>query len=65
MVKEGKPETECPRKTISTSGGFEQLQMVSELDTEQCANEIVGPYGGWIVKSHIGWRGKRKTKPYS
>ena len=36
---EGKHERESPKRTISTSGGFELLQMVSELDTRRCASE--------------------------
>ena len=31
---------------ISVSGGFELLQMVSEPDTERCANEYVEPPKG-------------------
>ena len=30
--------------------------MVLERDTGQCASEDAGPQGGWIVRSHIGWR---------
>ena len=37
--------------------------MVSELDTEQCASEDAVSPGEWIVRSHIGWRGKRNI-PY-
>ena len=46
---------------ISTSGGLGLglLQMVSELDIGRCASEDAGPQGGWIVSSHIGWRGER------
>ena len=33
--------------------------MVSEPDTIWCASEDAGPQEGWIVRSHIGWRGKR------
>ena len=47
-----------PKWTISVSGGFELLQMVLELDTEWCASEGVGPTRGWIVRSHVGWRGE-------
>ena len=32
--------------------------MVSELDTGRCASRDVGPSMGWIVRSHIGWRGE-------
>ena len=45
--------------TISASGGLELLQMVSELDIEWCASRDTGSEGGWIVRSHIGWRGQR------
>ena len=33
--------------------------MVSEPSIGQCANEDAGLQGGWIVRSHIGWRGER------
>ena len=33
--------------------------MVLEPDTGWCASEDVGPPRGWIVRSHIGWRGER------
>ena len=52
-----------PKQTISTSGGFELLQIVSEPVTERCASEDAGPQGGWIVRSHIGWRRERSI-PY-
>ena len=45
-----------PKRTISSSG-LGLLQMVSELDTEQCSSEDAGLQGGWIVRSHIDWRG--------
>ena len=64
------------KRTISTSSTLEQLQMVSELDigrcaskdtepqrgvdTGQCASEDAGSRRGWIVRSHISWRGERK-----
>ena len=48
-----------PKRTISTSGGFELLQMVSEPNTGRCASVDVGPPRGWIVRSHVGWRGER------
>ena len=37
--------------------------MVSKPDTGQCASEDAGLQGGWIVRSHIGWRGERNI-PY-
>ena len=41
-----------PKRTISASGGLGRLQMVSELDTERCTSEDVGPPREWIVRSH-------------
>ena len=38
--------------------------MVSEPDIGRCANEDVGPQEGWIVRSHIGWRGEQNI-PYN
>ena len=52
-----------PKRTISASGGLRLLQMVSELGTEQCASKDAWPPRGWIVRSHIGWRGERSI-PY-
>ena len=52
-----------PKRTISASGGLEMLQILLELETKRCANEDVGPPWGWIVRSHIGWRGKQNI-PY-
>ena len=49
--------------TISVSGGFRLLQMVLKPVIRRCANEDVGPPQGWIVRSHIGWRGERSI-PY-
>ena len=40
------------------SGWLELLQLVLELDIEQCASEDVGPQKGWIVRSHVTWRGE-------
>ena len=34
------------KRAISSSGGLGLLQMVSELDTESCANEDARPQGG-------------------
>ena len=48
-----------PKWTISASDGLGLLEMVSEPSTERCASEDVGPQEGWIVRSHIDWRGKR------
>ena len=52
-----------PKRTIYASCGFGLLQMVSEPVTGCCANEDVGHPRGWIVRSHLGWRGER-TIPY-
>ena len=41
------------------SGRFGLLQMVSEPDTQRCASKDVGPLKGWIVRSHVGWKGER------
>ena len=58
-----------PNRTISVSGGLGMLQMVSELDIEQCKD--VGPQGRQIVRSQISQRGEWnipykgvKTSPY-
>ena len=39
---EGKPGRVSIKRTISASGGFGLLQMVSEPDTGQCASEDAG-----------------------
>ena len=68
-----KPGKKSPKITMSTSGGLGLLQMVSELDTGRCASQDIecwrgwtpdsvpartlGLEGGWIVRSHIDWRG--------
>ena len=54
---EGNPRRESSKRTIFASGGLGLLQMVLEPDTSLCANKDVGPPRGWIVRSHIGWRG--------
>ena len=53
------------KRTIFT--GLELLLVVSEPNTERCANED----RRWIVRSHIGWRGEQnipcmsvETSPY-
>ena len=51
------------KRTIFASGGLGLLQTVLESDTGRCAGEDVGPLRGWIVRSHIGWSGKRNI-PY-
>ena len=50
---------ENPKRTISASGGFGLLQMESEPNTGRCAYKDAEPQRGWIVRSHLGWRGKR------
>ena len=51
---EGKLEREAQ------SDKYLLLQMVSESDSGRCASENAGLEWGLIVKSYIGWRGKRK-----
>ena len=41
----GSPK-ESPKRTISTSGGFGALQMVSEPDTGRCASLLAVPRRG-------------------
>ena len=43
-----KSERESPKRTISVSGGLGPLQIVSKLDTGQCASENAGPQGGGL-----------------
>ena len=49
------------KRTLYASGelGLERLQIILELDTGWCASEDIGPPRGWIVRSHVGWRGER------
>jgi len=47
------------KQITSASGGFGLLQMVLESDIRWCVREDAGFSGGWIVRSHIGWRGER------
>ena len=56
---EGKLERESSKSIISASGELGLLQMVSEPNTGQCASEDAGHPRGWIVRSHIGWRGEQ------
>ena len=39
--------------TISTSGGFELLQMILEPDIERCVNENVGPQRKSLSSRHV------------
>ena len=60
-----------PKRTVSASDGSESLQMVSEPDTGRCVSlpqrgvdtrrcaKTLGPEGGWIVMSQIGWGGEQ------
>ena len=70
-ILRGSPEGKAKKMTIFASGRLGRLQMISELDTKQCASEDTGPSRGWIVRSDIGWREKRnisykgvETSPY-
>ena len=45
-----------PKRTIFASGG---LGLLHESDIVRCASEDVRPPRGWIVRSHIGWRGEQ------
>ena len=45
------------KRTISTSSELELLRIILEQDTGPCASEDARPPKGWIVRSHIGWRG--------
>ena len=55
---EGKPKRESAKRTISTSGELVLLQMVSEQTSGGVLAKTLGPQEEWIVRSHIGWRGK-------
>ena len=37
-----------PKRIICASGGFGLLQMILELDTEQCVNENIGLQGSGL-----------------
>ena len=50
------------KQTISVSGGLKTLQMESELGTERCASEDVGPPRG--VDYEIPHRLERGTKHF-
>ena len=36
-----------PKRTVSTSGGLELLQIASEPDIERCASKGAEPQRGW------------------
>ena len=44
---------ESPKRTISDRGVLGLLQIVSEPNTERCANEDVGGLRGWIVRFYF------------
>ena len=46
------------KRTIFACSGLELLEMVLELEIGWCVNEDVGPSNGWIVRSHVRWRGE-------
>ena len=50
-----------PKRTISASGGFRMLQMVSEPDTGRCSSEDARPHRliGVDYEIHISCRGER------
>ena len=48
-----------PKRTISASGGLRLLRMVLESGTERCASKDAESQEGWIVRSHIDWRGEQ------
>ena len=44
-----------PKQTISASGEFVMLQVVSEPNTGRCASEDAGPQGGgWCDPTLVG-----------
>ena len=45
-----------PNRIISISIGLGLLQMVSEPDTERCANKDTRSPRRWIMRSHVGLR---------
>ena len=45
-----------PKRTISASSGFGLLQMVLVQMSGSVPVRMLSPEGGWIVRSHIGWR---------
>ena len=53
---EGKFKSKNSKRTISASGGFRPLQMLSKSDIEQCVSENVVHGRRVVVRSHIGWR---------
>ena len=55
----GKLRRKSPKRTVSASGEFELLQMVSEPDTKRYANEDVAPKE---VDCEIPHRLERGTK---
>ena len=41
------------KRTISTSGRFELLQIISESNIKQSVNEDASPQERWIVRTHV------------
>ena len=48
-----------PKQIIFASGGLGLLQMISVSDTGQYVSDDGRPPRGWIVRSHVSWRGER------
>ena len=53
-------------KPISRCETFiiQQLQIVLELEIESCAGENDSPQRGWIVRSHVGWKGEQSISHF-
>ena len=45
------------KQTIAASGGLGLLQMVSEPDTGWCSSKDARSLKGWIVRSHVPYKG--------
>ena len=45
-------------RTLGLEGGVD-CGVPHRLEKGTSANEDAGPSGGWIVRSHLGWRGER------
>ena len=53
-----------PARTLGPKGG--RFGGVSHrLEKGTSAREDAGPQRGWIVRTHIGWEGKRNRCPFS
>ena len=42
-------------------GGVDLVVVPHQLEKGRVTTRMLGPECGWIVISHIGWRGKRNT----